>query len=157
MPGVLAIEAASFDYAWTEDDFLRCLRQRNCIGMVAEDAGDRVIGFVLYELHRTRLHVVNFAVAPDCRRAGVGAALVSRLRGKLSSHRRARLTLAVREANLPAQLFFWAQGLRATGVTRGYYPDSGEDAYHFEYRVPDAGDGSPHEAPPNRVAQYGEG
>ena len=36
MPDVMGIEVASFEYAWTEDDFLRCLRQRNCIGMVAE-------------------------------------------------------------------------------------------------------------------------
>jgi ribosomal-protein-alanine N-acetyltransferase len=155
---VLAIEAASFEYAWTEEDFLRCLRQRNCIGMAAESYPDqRVVAFMIYELYKDRLHVLNFAVAPDCRRAGVGAALVAKLRGKLSSHRRSRLTLAVREANLPAQLFFWAQGLRATGVTRGYYRDTGEDAYHFEYKVPDAGDGSPREVPPNRVAQYDGG
>ena len=32
MPEVLAIEAASFEFPWLEDDFIRCLRQRNCIG-----------------------------------------------------------------------------------------------------------------------------
>src|SRR5690348_2779098 len=35
MPEVMRTERASFEYSWTEDDFLRCLRQRNCIGMVA--------------------------------------------------------------------------------------------------------------------------
>jgi len=42
MPEVMRTERASFEYAWTEDDFLRCLRQRNCIGMVAE-LGERGI------------------------------------------------------------------------------------------------------------------
>ena len=49
MPEVLQAEQQSFEYAWTEDDFLRCLRQRNCIGMVAEHQ-DRIVGFMIYEL-----------------------------------------------------------------------------------------------------------
>ena len=35
MPEVLQTEQESFEHSWTEEDFLRCLRQRNCIGMVA--------------------------------------------------------------------------------------------------------------------------
>ena len=73
MPEVMRTERASFEYSWTEDDFLRCLRQRNCIGMVAEH-GDIISGFMIYELHKTRLHVLNFAVHPSARRNGIGAA-----------------------------------------------------------------------------------
>ena len=36
MDDVLAIERASFQFPWTEEEFLCCLRQRNCIGTVAE-------------------------------------------------------------------------------------------------------------------------
>jgi len=36
MPEVLEIEDRSFEFSWSEEDFIRCLRQRNCIGMVAE-------------------------------------------------------------------------------------------------------------------------
>ena len=64
MPEVLAIEGESFEFPWLEDDFIRCLRQRNCIGMVAEHE-DRVVGFMIYELHKTRIHVLNFAVADE--------------------------------------------------------------------------------------------
>ena len=49
MAEVLAIEADSFEYPWSEDDFIRCLRQRNVIGMVAE-LDDRIVGFMVYEL-----------------------------------------------------------------------------------------------------------
>ena len=49
----MAIEAEGFEYAWTEDDFLRCLRQRNCIRMVAERGDLQVLGFMVYELHRS--------------------------------------------------------------------------------------------------------
>ncbi|MEZ6091062.1 MAG: ribosomal-protein-alanine N-acetyltransferase RimI, partial [Pirellulaceae bacterium] len=45
MPSVLDIEAACFEFSWSEDEFIRCLRQRNCIGMVAEE-NDQVVGFM---------------------------------------------------------------------------------------------------------------
>ena len=125
MADVLAAENQSFDYAWTEDDFLRCLRQRNCIGMVAEH-NDRVVGFMIYELHKNKLHILNFAVAPSHRRTGIGAQMITKLIGKLSSHRRTKITLAVRERNLPAQVFFRTQEFRAVKVLRNYYEDSGE-------------------------------
>lgn len=154
MADVLATERQSFEYAWTEEDFLRCLRQRNCIGMVAE-CNDRIVGFMIYELHKNRLHVLNFAVAPAHRRSGVGAQMVAKLIGKLSSHRRSKITLAVRERNLPAQLFFRAQEFKAVRVLRNYYEDSGEDAFLMEFRIGED-DGEPFETPINRIAQFEE-
>ena len=133
MPEILAIENGSFEFPWCEDDFLRCLRQRNCIGMVAEH-GERVVGFMIYELHKTRLHVLNFAVAPAFRHRGVGRQMMSKLMGKLSQQRRSRLLLEVRETNLDAQLFFRSLGFRAVSVLRGFYDDTPEDAYVMQYR-----------------------
>lgn len=153
MPEVLHAEKHSFEFAWTEDDFLRCLRQRNCIGMVAEH-GDRIVGFMIYELHKNRLHVLNFAVHPEYRRIGIGTQMVSKLIGKLGSHRRSKVTLAVRERNLPAQLFFRANDFKATRVLRNYYEDSGEDAFQMEYRIGPDVDDIFEEPVTNRIAQY---
>lgn len=136
MPDVLAIEHASFDYPWCEEEFLRVLRQRNCIGMVAE-YGDQVVGFMIYELHKNRLQILNFAVSPDFRRRGVGRQMVAKLVGKLSSHRRIRINLQVRETNLQAQLFFRSQTFRATEVIREFYDDTGEDCYQMCYTLAD--------------------
>ena len=156
MPEVLQAEQGSFDYSWTEDDFLRCLRQRNCIGMVAE-VDDRVVGFMIYELHKTKLHILNFAVAPEFRRSGIGTQMVVKLIGKLSSHRRTKITLAVRESNLGAQMFFRAQSFLASRVLRSYYEDSGEDAYLMNYRIAEyADDLDEDEDSINRIAQYEE-
>lgn len=134
MPDVLHIERASRECSWGEEDFLRCLRQRNCIGMVAEQ-GERAVGFMIYELHRTKLHVMNFAVHPNYRRCGVGVQMVSKLISKLSSHRRTRITLELRETNLSAQLFFRNQNFKALKVLRTFYEDTGEDAYLLHYRL----------------------
>lgn len=133
MPEVLAIETASFEFPWTEEDFVRCLRQRNCIGMVAE-LDERVVGFMVYELNKSHLHVLNFAVHPDYRRRGIGRRMIDKLASKLSAQGRTRLILEVRETNLGAQLFFRAMGFRAVCVLHDFYEDTSEDAYRMVYR-----------------------
>ena len=102
MPEVLNIEQASFEFPWLEEDFIRCLRQRNCIGMVAE-YDERVVGFMIYELHKDQLHVLNFSVRPHVRRRDIGMQMVNKLIGKLSQQRRNRIVLEIRETNLAAQ------------------------------------------------------
>jgi ribosomal-protein-alanine N-acetyltransferase len=132
MPEVLRIESQSFDYPWCDEDFLRCLRQLNCIGMVAETP-EKVFGFMIYELHRTSINVLNFAVLPAVRRTGVGTQMTEKLAGKLSSHKYKRIIVNVRESNLDAQLFFRSQGYIAIGEIREYYQDTGESAYRMVY------------------------
>ena len=152
MPEVLAIEHASFDFPWCEEEFLRVLRQRNCIGMVAEH-GERVVGFMIYELHKTKLNVLNFSVSPEFRRQGVGHQMVAKLVGKLSSHRRTRIALHVREGNLSAQLFYRVQGFRASGILREHYEDTGEDAYLMQYHFDEALAYDHPATPVNRIAR----
>ena len=135
LPSVLAIEAKSFEFPWSEEAFLRSLSRRNCIGLVAE-AGEELVGYVIYELERVRLHVLNLAIQPEARRSGVGTLLISHLVSKLSPTRRRRIGLEVRETNLAAQLFFRSLGFRATSLLRGFYEDTPEDAYVMQYRHP---------------------
>jgi ribosomal-protein-alanine N-acetyltransferase len=134
-PEVLEIEQLSFEFPWSEDDFTRILRQRNCIGMVTE-VGEQVVGFLVYELHNDRLHILNFAVHPSCQRRGVGRAMVAKLIAKLTPGRRARIVLETRESNLDAQLFFKAMGFQAISVLRDFYEDTTEDAIAMRYRLP---------------------
>ncbi len=133
---VLAIEHASFEYPWCEEDFLRVLRQWNCIGMVAErtDRLDSVIGFHVYELHRDKIHVLDFAVDAKFRRHGIGTQLMEKLSGKLSAARRNRITIFLRESNLCGQLFCRQFGFLATHVDREHYPDTGEDGYEMTFQ-----------------------
>jgi ribosomal-protein-alanine N-acetyltransferase len=132
MPEVIGIEREAFEFPWLEEDFTRCLRQRNCIGMVAELA-DSVVAFMIYELHRSRLHMLNFAVLRSHRRLGVGTQMMEKLIAKLTPDRRGRIQLEVRETNLPAQIFFRSLGFRATSVLKDFYRDSTEDAYLMQY------------------------
>ncbi|MCH7725836.1 MAG: ribosomal protein S18-alanine N-acetyltransferase [Planctomycetes bacterium] len=149
MPEVLDIENSSFEFPWTEEDFIRCLRQRNCIGMVAE-YDERVVGFMIYELHKNQLHILNFAVHEDFQQRGIGRQMVGKLVTKLSFQRRNRILLEIRETNLSAQLFFKRMGFRAVSVLRDFYDDTTEDAYLMQYRYVPA----PSETgmPVNRIA-----
>lgn len=148
MPRVLEIERDSFEYFWDEQDFLDCLRLKNCIGMVAT-TGDRILpngdsefgtasetrGFMIYELRKARLRILNFAVAPEVRRESVGKQMIAKLIFKLSQQRRTEIAVDVREGNLAAQMFFASQGFRAVNVLRDYYSQNGEAAYRMVYRL----------------------
>jgi ribosomal-protein-alanine N-acetyltransferase len=79
--------------------------------------------------------------------------MVAKLISKLSSHRRTRITLAVRETNLAAQLFFRAMEFKAVRVLRGYYEDTGEDAFLMQYAFADDVSDDVNESV-NRIAQY---
>lgn len=134
MSEVMSIEDSSCEFPWSEQYFIRCLRQRNCIGMVAEH-DERVVGFMIYELHTSRLHILNCAVHADFRRRGVGTQMVEKLIGKLSHDRRTRIMLEVRETNLDAQIFFRNCGFRANKVVHGLYDETTEDAYVMAYTI----------------------
>lgn len=137
MPEVLAIEDACFEIlGWSEEEFIAVLRKRNMVGMVAE-VSDRVVGFMLYELHRNKLTLLNFAVMPEKQRWGVGTAMVRKLKNKLSEQRRNRIELAIADFNLPGQLFFRAMGFKATKILAAHSEDAAGndvDCYHMEYR-----------------------
>ena len=160
---VLDIEFESHEFPWHAWDFVRVLRQRNCIGMVAEaewpvDSGQwsvkkkntptahyplttdhsSIVGYMIYELDKTRIHVVNFTVAFEFRRRGVGAAMIATLIAKLHIQRRRRIVLKVRESNLPAQQFLRAQGFHYVRTRKGVYDpmETSDDEYEFVYQLP---------------------
>lgn len=137
MPEVLEIENRSFLDAWDEEEFIRHLRQKNCIGMVAE-RDERVVGYMIYDLHRRRLELLKLAVHPAFRRQRVGAQLVRKLIGKLSPQRRTELVAMVDDRLTGAHLFFRAAGMVATTVVRDWIDtvdNDVRDAYRFEYHV----------------------
>lgn len=153
MPEVLAIEQSSFQQPWSEEDFLSHLRQRNCIGMVAE-FNQQIVGFMIYELHKARLQLLNFATSGEFRRLGVGLQMVNKLVDKLSQQRRQEIILEVRESNLEAQLFFKSQEFQAVRVMRAHYDDTTEDAYVMRFRLYETASDTLSFQPHNRIAFY---
>lgn len=122
-------EALACESGWTEDDFVAATRDRSVICMVAE-VGERVVAVMAYELRKRKIHLLNFAVHPEFRRCRVGSQMIATLIGKLSSHRRTRITADVPEEALDLQLFLRSEGFEAVRVDRE------EATYRFVYRLP---------------------
>lgn len=140
MPEVLDIEKATFAVPWSEDDFMARLRQRNAIGMVVQvDNSGPILGFMVYELHKSHMHVLNFAVHPDHLRRGIGRAMVKRLKDKLAQQRREAIELFIAEWNTTGQIFFRSQGFRWAGTFPDHYENDPlhQDAYLMQFRLGD--------------------
>lgn len=134
MPEILNIENNSFEFPWSEFEFINWLRNRSVIGMVAENC-ERVVGFMIYELFPQFLNVQNFAVDPLFRRQGIGRQMVDKMVSKLSPQRRRRITLSIRESNLEGQLFFRTMGFSCESIVKNYYADSDDDSYVMVRRL----------------------
>lgn len=154
MPEILCIENAAAATPWTEEEFRACLHKRSCIGMVAEH-GERVVGFMVYELTKGQFNLLNLAVHPQHRRKGIGQLLCAKLQSKLALDRRPSLRLVVPETNLPAQLFFRAVGVKATQVLRHHFATD-EDGFVMEQTLLPLVEaaGSPGSVGHNRIAPY---
>jgi len=134
LDSVLAIEKDSFDFPWSRAEFCIALQQRNCIGMVAE-RNEEVIGYMVYQLDRHSIQLLNFAVRSRSQRLGVGADMVRKLKDKLAYQRRYKIVAEVRESNLDAQLFFRSQGFLCKSILHGFYLESqtSDAAYRMVY------------------------
>ena len=136
LPDMLRIEQESFPNPWTRDNFIATLRKRDCIGMVVL-LGDRVLGFVIYELKKQKFQILSLAVDAAWRHKNIGTLMIKKLAAKLDAMRRSKIAAEVRESNLAAQLFFKAIGFKAVKVVKGAYDDTDEDAYLMEFKVGD--------------------
>mgnify|MGYP003151186867 CR=1 FL=1 len=131
VPDVLDIESKSFSDPWDNDAFVSHLKQRNCIGMVADLSifDSKVVSYMVYMLHKNKITVINFAVHPDHRYQTIGHQMMRKLKSKLNENKRLKLELALPESNLEGQLFLRKEGFLAVNTI----PTQDEDLYMFEF------------------------
>jgi len=125
LPAVLSVERRSFPTPWSLAMFVLELSKPSGICLAAS-AGDELLGYLVCSRYDQAWHLMNVAVAPERRRAGVA----SRLIGQLLEEAGGQLpfTLEVRVSNLPAISMYEQLGFRSAGVRPRYYQDNGEDA-----------------------------
>jgi ribosomal-protein-alanine N-acetyltransferase len=100
---------------------------------VIRDAGGQIVGFLLAWSVADELHLLELASHPDQRRRGFGRALLAALIAHAQHAKKRLLLLEVRRSNQAAIALYESSGFRSTGVRRGYYSDTGEDA--LEMRI----------------------
>jgi len=125
LPAVIAIERRSFPTPWSLAMFVLELSKPSGICLAAQ-VGDDLLGYVICSRYDQVWHLMNIAVAPERRRAGVASRLLGRLLGEAKGV--LPLTLEVRVSNHQAIAMYERFGFRSAGVRPRYYHDNGEDA-----------------------------
>ena len=133
---VLQIERRSFPTPWSLAMFVLELSKPSGICLAAT-RGDAVVGYLVCSRYDTVWHVMNVAVEPRLRRAGIGTTLVEHLFAQ-ADEPGAQYTLEVRPSNVGAIAMYERLGFRAAGRRRGYYQDNREDALIMWRSLPEA-------------------
>ena len=132
LEAILAIEEASFTHPWTRDMYLAELENRGVSYLyVAKNADGRIVGFCACWRVLDELHINNLAVTPAVRRAGVAAALLTRVLAEGAKLGARRATLEVRRSNEAAQRLYAKFGFSLAGLRPAYYTNPIEDALIF--------------------------
>ena len=125
LPKVISIERRSFPTPWSLAMFVLELSKPSGICLAATE-GEELLGYLVCSRYDQVWHLMNVAVAPERRRAGVARGLIARLVEE--GEGRLPFTLEVRVSNHPAIAMYERLGFRSAGVRPRYYQDNGEDA-----------------------------
>jgi ribosomal-protein-alanine N-acetyltransferase len=125
LPRVMTVERRAFTTPWSLAMFVLEVSKPTGVHLAAL-RGDRIVGYTICSRYDTVWHIMNVAVDPDERRAGVATSLLTELLEELGDD--SRVTLEVRQSNAPAITLYERLGFRAAGLRRRYYQDNGEDA-----------------------------
>ena len=128
LPAIEAIERGSYSTPWSRSMFAGELSKTSsvCLGALEDD--EALVGYLIVSRYVDAWHVMNIAVDPNRRRAGVATALLERLFEVTAGDGRRGYTLEVRVSNQAAIDLYQRLGFQPRGIRRGYYTDNREDA-----------------------------
>jgi len=144
LPQVIAIERRAFPTPWSLAMFVLELSKPGGVCLAAWREPE-LCGYLVCSRYDTIWHVMNVAVDPDERRAGVARTLFDALLERVGDDA-ARFTLEVRRSNVGAIALYESLGFRGAGQRRRYYQDNGEDAL-IMWRTPATLRGSMEDVP----------
>lgn len=129
IPSVLRIEAKVYPRPWSAGLFLSELAQKSSRAYFTARHGGKVVGYAGVMLIGDEGHVTNVAVDPDYHRNKIATRLFLDLVETCRQRGVRSMTLEVRRANTGAQTMYRKFGFQTVSVRRGYYVETGEDAY----------------------------
>jgi ribosomal-protein-alanine N-acetyltransferase len=128
-----AIHRSCFAKPWSEAEMAQFLASPETlclIGSVADSSGGIMAGLLIARKAADEAEILTFGVAPACRGAGLGRALLQEAVSLLRASGAKRLVLEVEDGNEPALKLYRALGAVPVGRRPGYY-EHGADAAIF--------------------------
>ncbi len=127
VPQIAALEKLCFSDPWSEASVAAECENPLSLWLVAEIDG-KVVGYIGSQSVPPEADVLNLAVAPDCRRQGLGRKLLCTLAELLHSRGIETLFLEVRPSNQAALALYSDLGFAQVGRRPKYYVNPTEDA-----------------------------
>lgn len=125
---VQRIERQIFPSPWSRLTFEREIERSNFHYLIVAEIEGRVVGYGCFFHVLDEGHVTNIGVDPRQQRRGIGTQLMYSIVSHALKKGVRRLMLEVRPANKVAQQLYIKFGFYPTGMRKGYYTDTGEDA-----------------------------
>jgi ribosomal-protein-alanine N-acetyltransferase len=130
---------------WTEARYRRLLHPSSAdverLVLVAEPGKEPghgpLAGFLVARHVASEWELENIAVAPACRRQGLGERLLQRLLVRAQEANSKSVFLEVRESNAGARALYEKTGFQPTGRRNSYYTDPPEDAVLYRLILSD--------------------
>ena len=135
LPGVGAVERATYQFPWSAGIFRDCLLAGYpSLVMVIEDM---VIGYGIMSIAAGEAHILNICVHGKYHRRGLGRRMLRALLRRATDAEVARVYLEVRPSNAAGISLYQSEGFEEIGIRPKYYQaDQGrEDAVILALRL----------------------
>lgn len=123
-----ALEAVCFSEPWSEQAFLDALKQPEALMLVAEKEQQSPVGYCGMYLSMDEAEITNVAVQPECRKQGIGDAILGAAFAEAQKRGVQKIYLEVRESNTPAQKLYEKHGFESCGIRKNFYRKPTEHA-----------------------------
>ena len=113
---------AEWDRPWSRQAFAEMLAMPGTFGFMArEKESSEAVGLVVTRVAADEAEILTIGVRADCRRRGVGGALLAAAKKEAGSRGATRLHLEVAEDNFAARKLYAHLGFETVGRRAGYY------------------------------------
>ena len=133
---VVAIEDASFADPWSLNEFASMLQAGHTIFLVAEVGQNTgIAGYVIAMSVEDQAEILNVAVAPEHRGAGLGGGLLDAALLEVERRGANSVFLEVRVSNASARALYTSRGFVEISRRKNYYRTPVEDALVMQRAV----------------------
>lgn len=133
LPALTALEAKCFNDPWSCAS-LQMLTHSGGTGLICLADGQPVAYCGALTV-LDEADILRIATLPELRRRGVASKLLNALVDRLGTAGVSRITLEVRESNLPARALYISSGFTEIGLRKDYYNRPRESAVIMEKRL----------------------